>query len=66
MCEPGLVLPFADTATGDAGLEGLQRNRQPGQQRAAGGDDALLQPVQTDASKAEAPLPVGIQGCLKV
>jgi hypothetical protein len=46
-----------------AGNTGLQRqswDRHPGQKAATGGDHALLQPEQTDAGKAEAAFPVGI------
>ena len=44
----------------NAACKGLRRDPQPRQQNAAGADHALLQPLETDAGKAEAPLQVRI------
>lgn len=53
-------LPTPDAATWNAGLQWLQRDRHPGEKRSAGGVHALLNPVQINAGKAQAPFPVRI------
>ena len=58
--EPGPFLPSPDPAAGNTRLQCLQRDRHPGQKGSAGGDHALLEPVQADAGKAQAAFPVGI------
>ncbi len=58
--EPWLFLPPLHAAAGDAGLQIPQGDGCPGQQGFGGIGHVLLQPLQADPHKAQAPLPVGI------